>query len=136
MAASRKAHAVEYSPMSTTSVRIPTVSHSCPSLPKKALQDQQAGLSQESLKSVFSLGPVATGPCVYPQECSFCFPQSCGVPTVHAPLALKTKCSAGSSFQCQTLHLGACHGAQNSSLLWENICDRISFWFVGRLPSR
>ena len=48
-----------------------------------------------------------------------------------APLAFKTKCSWGSSSQCQTPRLGGLTWGSELLFLWENLWDIIIFQLVG-----
>ena len=69
---------------------------------------------------------------MHPPRVEFCFPHSCEI-SDQIPL---TKCSGGSSFQCQTPRLGSLMWGLRLSLLWESICDIIIFQLVGCPPNR
>ena len=137
MAASKRAHANEYSP------ELPHHHHQCPcpySEPQLPPPPASAGdppiLAGKSgpvyyeVTAFFPWVLVHTRPCVRPPRMEFLFPPVLWNPCDQNPLAFKARFSGGSSSHCQTPRLGSLTQGSELSLLWENFC----FQFLGHPP--
>ena len=118
--------------VSTSSVLIPTVSHSHPPpAPQETLQDLQVGLAQAPMESLFCPGSQCTWKlvCVL-KEWSLCFPRS--LQLLHSSLTgLQSQILWGLLLLMPDLQpVEHDVGAQNS-LLWENLYNVTIFLFVG-----
>ena len=109
----------------------PSESYSCPPPSQETHQDTQVSLAQAPPESL---------PCPESQCCGIsCVPSSSGVSVSPSPEQLLHSSSAG--LQSHMLwglllpmpdpRLGSLTWGSELSLLWENLCDRITYQFVG-----
>ena len=128
MTASSIAHTSEYSP--------------CP-LPPLSLFPQPTPTSPgEDPRLAVSSGPSSYGVTALPQVPVYVYSKS-GISVspiimeiLHwSPTGLQAKCSRDLSI-CKTPRLGTLNLASELSLLWEKLCDIITFQFVGCPPGR
>ena len=132
MVFSRRAHANEYSlglqpPVSSPSQWATTFFHSLRWASKTWMK---VGLAQAPMASLFTLVPVNMKLCLCPIRVEFVSPHPTEL--LHSgPTSLCYKCFQGSSSQCPTSKQGCLMWGSELWLLLENLCNIITFHFVG-----
>ena len=122
----------------SSSVSVPSVSHSCPLPPHEALQYQQVYLVQALMKSLLFIPwvLVCTKPRVCPPIVEFLFPLILWNSCNQTPMAFKGRFSGGSSSHCPTPRLGSLTWGLRTftsveELLWYNyfaVCGSPTRW--------
>ena len=113
----------------------PTMSHNHPVFPGDP--PRTAVMSDPDFYGVSALpwDPVHMKPCCSSQEWRLCFPPVLWNSFIKSLLALKAKCSRGSSSKCQIPRYGNMTWVSELSCPWVSLCNIVTVQCVGCPPS-